>query len=142
MVITVANIWLEALLLFLDQQEETLQQECLEALLIFLTGISQTLHGRVQQTTMATAGNKQLNFSVQSSLWKHKFKFRTLFLVFRSGQFPSLCNSEKVDLEDVKDQDVILLKHIVQDYYSRTNSIVAKTLLENWRTSVRFFVKV
>lgn len=63
-------------------------------------------------------------------------------ICFRSGQFPSLCNTEKVDLDHPEEEDLFLVKQIVQDHYSHTGSSVAKKLLENWSTSINYFVKV
>ena len=64
------------------------------------------------------------------------------FESFRSGRFPSLCNTQKVDLDPLQDQDYTTLKHIIQDHFHYTQSTVAKTLLENWSEAVQYFIKV
>ena len=65
-----------------------------------------------------------------------------LLAICRSGRFPSLCNTQKVDLDPLLDEDYTTLKHIVQDHYHHTQSAVAKVLLDNWSENVRYFIKV
>ncbi|CAB4020801.1 glutamate synthase [NADPH], partial [Paramuricea clavata] len=64
------------------------------------------------------------------------------YIYDRSSRFPSLCNTQKVDLDPLQDQDYITLKHIIQDHFHYTQSTVAKTLLENWSEAVQYFIKV
>ena len=66
----------------------------------------------------------------------------TISFLFRSGKFPSLCNTQKVDLDPLQDEDYASLKHIIQDHFHYTQSTVAKILLDNWSEAVKLFIKV
>ena len=46
--------------------------------------------------------------------------FTEIFLSVRSGRFPSLCNTQKVDLDLLEDHDNITLKNIIQDHFHYT----------------------
>ncbi len=59
------------------------------------------------------------------------------------GSFPVHCNQEMVGLEPVSaDEDVELLKSMLQRHLTYTNSSVAKRLLDNWPAALDQFVKV
>ena len=58
-------------------------------------------------------------------------------------QFAAKCNMELVELETLNDRDEIdELKRLIDQHAIYTGSTVAKGILDNWRSSVREFVKV
>ena len=67
-----------------------------------------------------------------------------LRLVFsRPGVFEDKCNQESVDLERVVEQDdVTWLRDTLTDFQQRTQSQVAKDILDSWQQEVKYFVKV
>ena len=71
--------------------------------------------------------------------WNFLLKY---FCPLRSGRFPSLCNTQKVDLDPLEDHDYITLKNIIQDHFHYTQSTVAKTLLNDWSDAIQYFIKM
>lgn len=60
-----------------------------------------------------------------------------------TGVFPSKCNKESVSLyKVVEDDDFIFLKNILADFYDKTKSEVAESILNNWPLSTASFIKV
>ena len=60
-----------------------------------------------------------------------------------NDQFSTQCNMEMVDLETVDaDEDITELKGLVENHVRYTGSTVAQTLLADWNTTLRQFVKV
>jgi glutamate synthase (ferredoxin) len=65
------------------------------------------------------------------------------FVLDEEGVFSSLCNKSMVELEPlVKTQDIELLRKLVENHYSLTESTPAKRVLENWIAMLPKFVKV
>ncbi len=60
-----------------------------------------------------------------------------------SGQFPRLCNMDMVSLE-IPDQqeDVDTLRYMLENHVKYTGSTVAKAILDDWASELRYFVKV
>ncbi len=59
------------------------------------------------------------------------------------GEFPKQCNAEMYELEAVSAaNDILELKALIQNHYDYTDSPVAKSVLDNWETSLSQFVKV
>ena len=57
--------------------------------------------------------------------------------------FEDKCNQESVDLERVVEQDdVTWLRDTLTDFQQRTQSQVAKDILDSWQQEVKHFVKV
>ena len=57
--------------------------------------------------------------------------------------FEDKCNQESVDLERVVEQDdVTWLRDTLTDFQQRTQSQVAKDILDSWQQEVKYFVKV
>ena len=57
--------------------------------------------------------------------------------------FEDKCNQESVDLERVVEQDdVTWLRDTLTDFQQRTQSQVAKDILNAWQQEVKHFVKV
>ena len=57
--------------------------------------------------------------------------------------FEDKCNQESVDLERVVEQDdVTWLRDTLTDFQQRTQSQVAKDILDAWQQEVKHFVKV
>ena len=57
--------------------------------------------------------------------------------------FEDKCNQESVDLERVVEQDdVTWLRDTLTDFQQRTQSQVAKDILDAWQQEVKYFVKV
>ena len=59
-----------------------------------------------------------------------------------SRKFPSLCNKEGVDIEEVLGEDDEKLRRLVEEHLTLTQSAVAENLLRDWKTAVANFVKV
>ena len=60
------------------------------------------------------------------------------------GNFDMRCNLQSIDLESVKDgsSDEIELKDMISDFYSKTHSARAKSILDDWENELPKFVKV
>jgi glutamate synthase (NADPH/NADH) large chain len=58
------------------------------------------------------------------------------------GDFDVLCNKEMVDLDPVTDQDIPLLKQLIQNHYNFTESTVAKFILADFDNQLKHFIKV
>ena len=58
------------------------------------------------------------------------------------GDFDDLCNKEMVDLDPVADQDINLLKQLIQNHYNYTESAVAKFILADFDNQLKHFIKV
>ena len=56
--------------------------------------------------------------------------------------FASFCNTERVSLDPLDDNDIIKLYDIVKEHYFYTKSAVAKELLEHWSQMSKKFLKV
>ena len=89
--------------------------------------------------TRFTSGPYVWTVYVFAKKYRGKVKY---FCRSRCGRFPSLCNTQKVDLDPLQDKDITTLKHIVQDHFHYTQSTVAKTLLDSWNEAIQYFVKV
>lgn len=60
-----------------------------------------------------------------------------------AGTFPSLVNSEMVDLTDpLEDEDVATIQRLLKNHADFTGSTKAKDILANWEKESRYFVKV
>ncbi|MFC1693858.1 glutamate synthase small subunit, partial [Candidatus Latescibacterota bacterium] len=65
------------------------------------------------------------------------------FVYNESEMFDTRCNLDMVDIESVLSfEDKLLLRNIIEKYYSYTKSIRAKAILNNWETSLPLFAKV
>ncbi len=65
------------------------------------------------------------------------------YVLDESGDFASLCNMEMILLEKLESSDEIKeLKALITEHYEKTESSVAKRLLDDWKASVAKFVKV
>jgi glutamate synthase domain-containing protein 3 len=65
------------------------------------------------------------------------------FVLDENDTFVERCNHGMVELEDVvEDEDVELLRSLVQRHADYTGSTVAERLLADWDASLRHFVKV
>ena len=51
-------------------------------------------------------------------------------------------NLETIELEKPGDQDIDIIKGLVQNHFTHTNSSIAKEILTNWNSCKEFFVKV
>ncbi|MEY2646520.1 MAG: hypothetical protein RL158_496, partial [Bacteroidota bacterium] len=58
------------------------------------------------------------------------------------GDFDVLCNKEMVDLDPVADQDITILKQLIQNHYNYTESAVAKFILADFDNQLKHFIKV
>jgi glutamate synthase (NADH) len=60
-----------------------------------------------------------------------------------TGVFPSKCNKESVGIYKVTDEDDMrFLRNILQDFFDKTRSEVAESILSNWPLSLASFIKV
>ena len=65
------------------------------------------------------------------------------FVLDRDGQFDIHCNHGMVDLEPVEeDEDIQLLKGLIEEHYLHTMSAVAKKILDEWESTLPKFIKV
>ncbi len=64
------------------------------------------------------------------------------FVLDRSDQFDIHCNKEMVDLEPVAEEDIELLKSLIEEHHQYTKSTVAKKVLDEWDATLPKFVKV
>lgn len=58
------------------------------------------------------------------------------------GVFPSLCNTDMVDLDPLMENDLLELRTMITDHYTYTNSSVAKFVLDDFDNQARNFIKV
>ncbi|XP_067951479.1 uncharacterized protein [Watersipora subatra] len=65
------------------------------------------------------------------------------FVIDEDGDFASKCNKETVDLDPVEEEeDLILLRGLLQEFKERTGSKVACRLLQQWPDAASRFIKV
>ncbi len=64
------------------------------------------------------------------------------FIYDVKGSFPELCNKEMVDLDPVADEDIALLKDLLQQHYTYTGSTVAQFIINDFDNQLKNFVKV
>ena len=57
-------------------------------------------------------------------------------------QFGGMCNKEMVSLETVTEEDIPLLRSMIERHYQYTESTVARFVLSDWETQLQHFVKV
>ena len=58
------------------------------------------------------------------------------------GKFQSNCNTEMVDLDPLEDDDIIILKELLNEHQQTTGSAVAKFLLNDIENQRQHFIKV
>ena len=58
------------------------------------------------------------------------------------GAFPARCNMELVGFDPLEDDDVRVLRSLLEEHLERTGSTVAKRLLGDWEATLGTFVKV
>ncbi|GIY36471.1 putative glutamate synthase [Caerostris darwini] len=65
------------------------------------------------------------------------------FVLNKNGQFESQCNTDTVDLMPVtEDEDICFLQNFITEFWEKTGSEVAKSILDSWPSSIQLFVKV
>ncbi|KMP11867.1 glutamate synthase [Candidatus Nitromaritima sp. SCGC AAA799-C22] len=65
------------------------------------------------------------------------------YVLDRNNQFEIHCNQGMVDLVPVdEDEDIALLKQLIQEHHQYTQSTVAKKILDEWETTLSRFIKV
>ncbi len=65
------------------------------------------------------------------------------YVLDEGGTFANLCNMEMILLEKLEDIDeIVALKSLISEHFEKTESTVAKRLLDNWDETVPKFVKV
>jgi len=60
----------------------------------------------------------------------------------RSGTFDKKCNPEMIDLEKLNDEDILALRELASNHHRFTGSTVAKFVLDNFTSSLKYFIKV
>ncbi len=60
----------------------------------------------------------------------------------RDNTFDDYCNMELVDFDEMEYEDISTLKRMIENQYKFTGSTVAKGILDNWKESLRKFIKV
>ena len=59
------------------------------------------------------------------------------------GNLDYFCNMEMVNLEIIEDfEDLITLKHLIQNHHQFTGSRLAGQILDNWEENLKYFIKV
>jgi glutamate synthase domain-containing protein 2/glutamate synthase domain-containing protein 3 len=58
------------------------------------------------------------------------------------GRFPSLCNTELVDLDPLEGEDLLELRPLIEAHMEQTGSPVAERVLADWERAAEQFVKV
>ncbi len=64
------------------------------------------------------------------------------FIYDPDKNFATKCNTEMVDLDELWEEDVEMLKEMIGKHHENTNSDVAHYVLEHWASEVDHFVKV
>jgi glutamate synthase (NADPH/NADH) large chain len=65
------------------------------------------------------------------------------YVLDEQGDFDTKCNMEMVALETLEhEEEIEVLKGLIQEHLDYTGSLVAKRVLENWERSLEQFVKV
>jgi glutamate synthase domain-containing protein 3 len=60
----------------------------------------------------------------------------------RENNFKNHCNLDMVSLEKLDEEDVAMVKKLVFNHYNYTQSVLAKRILDNFSTEVKYFVKI
>jgi glutamate synthase (NADPH/NADH) large chain len=58
------------------------------------------------------------------------------------GNFATMCNTEMVDLDSVTETDIEELRLMIQNHYEYTGSSVAKFVLDDFESQLKYFIKV
>lgn len=66
----------------------------------------------------------------------------TAYIFDPSGKFPPQCNTDMVDLETIESNESAEVRQLLENHVRHTQSSVAQTLLEDWDSAMRQFVKV
>jgi glutamate synthase domain-containing protein 2/glutamate synthase domain-containing protein 1/glutamate synthase domain-containing protein 3 len=64
------------------------------------------------------------------------------YVLDEDGGFGGRCNTELVDFDPLEQEDVELLRALIEEHRDRTGSAVAARVLERWEETLRSFVKV
>ena len=65
------------------------------------------------------------------------------FILDETGEFPSMCNVDMVDLESVSDdEDKLTLRRLLEAHYNYTGSANAERVLSSWEEILQRFTKV
>lgn len=61
----------------------------------------------------------------------------------KKGDFEKLCNTEMVDLFELKNSnDILELRNMIERHFNYTESSVAKNILDNWKDESKYFIKI
>jgi glutamate synthase (ferredoxin) len=66
----------------------------------------------------------------------------TAYIFDPNGKFPPQCNTDMVDLETIESNESAEVRQLLENHVRHTQSSVAQTLLEDWDSAMRQFVKV
>jgi glutamate synthase domain-containing protein 3 len=58
------------------------------------------------------------------------------------GNFEAMCNMGMVDLDPLEEDDIVILKGLIEEHMAYTGSTVASSILSDWENQVRLFTKV
>jgi glutamate synthase (NADPH) large chain len=64
------------------------------------------------------------------------------YVLDERGDFAQRCNTELVDIAPISDADSFVLRDLLEEHVSRTGSMKAQRLLENWAETVARFFRV
>ncbi len=62
--------------------------------------------------------------------------------VYDEGDFRKRCNMEMVELERLEEEDIITIKQLLANHYRYTQSLLAKSVLDDFKKEIKRFVKV
>ena len=62
--------------------------------------------------------------------------------VYDEGDFRKRCNTEMVELEKLEEEDIITIKQLLANHYRYTQSLLAKSALDDFKKEIKRFIKV
>jgi glutamate synthase (NADPH/NADH) large chain len=65
------------------------------------------------------------------------------YILDESNDFSDMCNMDMIEFEDLEDREEIdMLRTLIEEHLAKTDSVVAKRILDNWEKWAGQFVKV
>jgi glutamate synthase domain-containing protein 3 len=64
------------------------------------------------------------------------------YVLDRDNDFEIHCNKGGVDLVPLEQEDVVILKNLIQEHQQYTESSVAQSILDDWENTVSQFIKI
>jgi len=64
------------------------------------------------------------------------------YVLDRDNDFEIHCNKGGVDLVPLEQEDVLVLKNLIQEHQQYTGSCVAQSILDDWDNTISQFIKI